>query len=278
VPRMLSPAMVESFKRDGYTFPIQVFAPHEVAVFHAFCASLDLYTPSMPLSWRTHLHLHFRRAYELATHPAVLDAVEDLLGPDIIILSTILFAKRPGPGFVSWHQDGRYLVRDDGPVPSISAWIALTESHSVNGCLRAIPGSHRMGPLPHRCTHKKDNMLLRGETIHAEVDESRAVDIRLGPGQMSLHHVDTFHGSGPNRSSAPRIGFTVRYAHPRVASTRSSAPAVLARGKDSYGKYLFLQTVPSSDFWQGLRSLERAVRSDLSGDKSAQTLEVAWID
>jgi non-haem Fe2+, alpha-ketoglutarate-dependent halogenase len=270
VPRVLSPAMVESFQRDGLVFPIPVLAPQEVTLFHAYCARLDSSTPSAPLSWRTHLHLHFRWAYELAMHPALLDAVEDVLGPDIIILSTIMFAKRPGPDFVSWHQDGRYLVRDDRPAAAVSAWIALTESSSFNGCLRAIPGSHRMGPLPHRCTHEPGNLLLRGETVNTDVDESRAVDMRLSPGQTSLHHVDTLHGSGPNRSSVTRIGFTVRYAHPRVASTRSSAPAVLARGRDGFGKYPFVQTLPPADFRQGLRSLEKAVTCCPPSDELAQ--------
>jgi len=274
VSKMLSPVMVERFKRDGFAFPIPVLAPEEITSFHAYCARLDLSTPSAPLSWRTHLHLHFRWAYELATHSAVLDAVEDVLGPDFIILSTIMFAKRPGREFVSWHQDGRYLVRDEGPALALSAWIALTESSSVGGCLRAIPGSHRLGPLPHRCTHEHGNLLLRGETIIADVDESRAVDMPLGPGQMSLHHVDTLHGSGPNRGSEKRIGFTVRYAHPCVASTRSSAPAVLARGRDRFGKYPVLQTLPPADFTQGLRSLQKAITCGPSGDEPAQNTGV----
>ena len=272
MPKLLSPAMTESFMRDGFAFPIPVLAPQEVTSFHAYCTRLDSGTPSAPLSWRTHLHLHFRWAYELAMHPAVLDAVEDVLGPDIIILSTIMFAKRPGRDFVSWHQDGRYLVRDDGPVPALSAWIALTESSSVAGCLRAIPGSHRMGPLPHSYTHEHGNLLLRGETVNADVDESRAVDMPLAPGEMSLHHVDTIHGSGPNRGSSGRIGFTVRYAHPRVPSSRSSAPAVLARGRDIFGKYPLVQTLPPADFRLGIRSLEKAVNCAASSDELAQNL------
>ena len=267
--RVLSEAMVEGFTRDGFAFPIQVLAPPEMELFRAHCTRLDLSTPSVPLTWRTHLHIHFRWAYELAMHPVVLGAVEDVLGPDIIILSTIMFAKNPGPEFVSWHQDGRYLVRDDGPVPSLSAWIALTESGSATGCLRVIPGSHRAGPLPHRHTYEKDNMLLRGETVNTNVDESQAVDMTLSPGQMSLHHVDTFHGSRPNRGSGKRIGFAVRYANPCVASTQSSAPAVLARGRDRFGKYPFLQTLPPADFPQGLRSLEGAVRCASHAYKSA---------
>jgi ectoine hydroxylase-related dioxygenase (phytanoyl-CoA dioxygenase family) len=184
------------------------------------------------------------------------------------VLSTIMFAKSPGLEFVSWHQDGRYLIRDNGPVLSLTAWIALTESSTLAGCLRAIPGSHRSGPLPHRYTRERDNMLLRGETVHAAVDESQAVDMPLRTGQMSLHHVDTFHGSRPNQGSQTRLGFTVRYAHPRVASAHSSAPAVRARGTDHFGKYPLLQNLPPAEFSQGLKSLEKAVRRSASADKS----------
>ncbi|HEY5029047.1 MAG TPA: phytanoyl-CoA dioxygenase family protein, partial [Candidatus Angelobacter sp.] len=245
----ISPATADTFARDGFAFPIPVLALHEVAIYHSHCVRLNASTPAAPLTWRTHLHHHFRWAYDLAMHPAVLDAVEDLLGQDIIILSTIMFAKSPGPEFISWHQDGRHLVRDGSePALALSAWIALTESSSLSGCLRAIPGSHRTGPAAHRHTHEKHNMLLRGETLDAEIDESRAVDMPLEPGQMSLHHVDTFHSSRPNRGREKRIGFTVRYAHPSVALSQCSAPAVLARGKDNFGNHAFAQELPSSDF------------------------------
>jgi len=185
-----------------------------------------------------------------------------------VILSTIMFAKSPGPQFVSWHQDGRYLIRCNGPVLSLTAWIALTESSAVTGCLRAIPRSHRVGVLPHSYTYEKDNMLLRGETVEAEVDESQAMDLPLRPGQMSLHHVDTFHSSRANRGSAKRIGFTVRYAHPRVIGSQSSAPGIQARGSDHFGHYSQLKNLPPVEFSQGLNSLEEAVRRIASADKS----------
>ena len=260
MPDVPSPIAVESFQRDGFLFPVDVLTPGEVALYHDHCARLDAHTPAAPLSWRTHLHLHFRWAYELAIHPAVLDAAQELLGRDIIILSTIMFAKSPGSEFVSWHQDGRYLIRDEKPVLSLTAWIALTESSATTGCMRAIPGSHRVGPLPHRYTHEKHNMLLRGETVDAQIDESRALDLPLRPGQMSLHHVDTFHGSRPNSGLTRRIGFTVRYAHPRVASFRSCAPAVQARGADHFGNYPHLEKLPPTSFEEGMASLESAVR------------------
>jgi non-haem Fe2+, alpha-ketoglutarate-dependent halogenase len=257
----ISPATADIFARDGFAFPIPVLAQDEVAIYHSHCVRLDASTPAAPLTWRTHLHHHFRWAYDLAMHPAVLNVVEDLLGQDIIILSTIMFAKSPGPEFVSWHQDGRHLVRNGGqPALALSAWIALTESSSLSGCLRAIPGSHCSGPAAHRHTHEKDNMLLRGETIDTEIDESRAVDMPLAPGQMSLHHVDAFHSSRPNRGGEKRIGFTVRYAHPSVALTQCSAPAVLARGHDKFGNHALETKLPPSDFSLGLASLEGAVR------------------
>lgn len=264
MPSGLSSVAAANFQRDGFVFPVDVLTPEEVAVYRDQCLQLDANTPSAPLSWRTHLHLHFRWAYKLATHPRVLDAVECLLGPEIMILSTIMFVKNPGPEFVSWHQDGRYLIRDRGSVLSLTAWIALTESSASSGCLRAIPGSHKVGPLPHSYTHEKNNMLLRGETVDAEVDETRVVNLPLHQGQMSLHHVDTIHGSQPNRGVEKRIGFTVRYAHPRVAAVRFSAPGLRARGSATSGNCVVLERLPSASFTEGLASLEAAVRKTTS--------------
>jgi non-heme Fe2+,alpha-ketoglutarate-dependent halogenase len=260
--KSLHPGQPQQFAQDGFLFPIAALTAGEVARYRGFCEELDALLPRAPLTWRAQAHLHFRLAYDLATHPAILDAVEDLIGPDILVLSTILFAKPPNrDDFVSWHQDGRYLVREGGSCPpALTSWIALSDSSAENGCLRAIPGSHRSGSISHRFTYAADNMLLRGETLEADVDESAAVDFVMRAGQMSLHHVDLFHGSNANRSGKSRIGFTVRYAHPSVATSRVSGPVVLARGRDEFGHYQLRQGYPPDDFKAGLASLTEAQR------------------
>src|SRR4029453_15391031 len=159
--------------------------------------------------YRIKPHLLFTWLAELVRHPSVLDAVEDVLGPDILCWNTSFFTKEArSPGFVSWHQDATYWGLSEPDV--VTAWVAFTESTPANGNMRVIPGSHR-APVPHVDTFHPDNLLSRGQEIAVEVDESRAVDIVLAPGEMSLHHVLMVHGSGANLSGDRRIGFAIRY-------------------------------------------------------------------
>jgi ectoine hydroxylase-related dioxygenase (phytanoyl-CoA dioxygenase family) len=177
--------------------------------------------------------------------------VESLLGPDLIVHSTSAFAKRPhSPEFVSWHQDGYNWGLD---VPRLaSAWVALTESTPENGCLRIIPGSHRRSRIEHVTWRHKHNMLGTGLHVADGIDEARAVDVRLEAGTMSLHHVDIVHGSGPNRSDIPRIGFAIRYTTPEVSQQRPHHDVVLARGTDRRGHFALRRTPPDGSLEEGL--------------------------
>jgi non-haem Fe2+, alpha-ketoglutarate-dependent halogenase len=195
-------------------------------------------------------HLHFRWAFELATHPNLLDVVEDVVGPDILVHSTTLFCKQPhDPAFISWHQDA-YSWRLDDP-RLVTAWVALTESTPENGCMRVLPGTHRER-LSHEARPHPDNMLASGLSVAEGVDGSRAVDFVLGPGQMSLHHALLVHGSHGNRSGGKRIGFAIRYVSPSVWQERPHHAVVLARGHDAYGHYETLDHPPSGDLEEGL--------------------------
>lgn len=218
------------------------------------------------------LHLHFDWAFALATRPAVLDAVEQIVGPDVLVHSTSLFCKQPhDPAFVSWHQDAHDWRLDNSRL--VSAWVALTESTPENGCMRVIPGSHRER-LDHEARPSEDNMLAAGLTVADAVDETTAVDFVLEPGQMSLHHADLVHGSRGNRSDVKRIGFAIRYVSPSVQQERPHHPAVLARGTDSYGNYELLEDPPVSDFKQAIAAHEDFWRQIVQrGDRPELELE-----
>ena len=184
-----------------------------------------------------HTQAFFRWAYDLGTHPRVLDAVEDILGPDILLWTVSIFPKYPrDPGYISWHQDGTYWGLDS--VRVTTAWIALTDSTVDNGCMRVVPGSHRRPILPHRDTYAADNRLSRGQEIEVEVEERDAVDVVLRAGQMSLHHVNIIHGSNPNPSDGSRIGFAPRFTTPETRQIDGEPlTAVLARGRDRLGHF-----------------------------------------
>jgi len=228
----------EGYEREGLVFPIAVLAPDEVKEYRN---ALDAIMTACGESKRfDNLHLHFPWAYRLATNEAVLDAVEAILGPDVVIDGTLIFYKPPRDNsYASWHQDSVYSGWH--LTPSVSAWIALTPSEPANGCMRAIPGSHKLGLLDHE--NIKDPYLLnrRGERLSVAVDESQAVDIVLKPGEMSLHHTNIIHGSKPNGSDGPRIGFIVRFVTSRTPNRDRAV--IRARGHGDCS-HLTLATPP----------------------------------
>ena len=202
--------MKARYEQDGIAFPISVLSADEVFQYRSALDSIAARSGVGNLKRFDNLHLFFPWAYRLATHGPVLDAVETFLGPDLVIDGTLVFYKPPHDGsYASWHQDSVYSGWH--LTPSISAWIALTSSNRNNGCMRAVPGSHKLGLLEHDNVHNDPNLLnRRGERVRMDVKESDAIDVVLRPGEMSLHHPNIVHGSNPNTSDGPRIGFIVR--------------------------------------------------------------------
>ncbi len=179
-------------------------------------------------------HLYAKWVADLVRHDRVLDAVEGILGPDLLVWRSVFFVKAPrDPGYVAWHQDGAYWGLDSDAV--VTAWIALTASTAGNGCLRVVPGSHLRSAPSHDVRGARNNVLVRGQA--AEVDEREARSVELRPGEMSLHHVRMLHGSGPNPSDEPRVGLAVRYAATRVRQSGGRRSATLVRGTDSFGNF-----------------------------------------
>jgi ectoine hydroxylase-related dioxygenase (phytanoyl-CoA dioxygenase family) len=207
----LSRQQLKEYDRDGIIFPIKVFSADEVTLFRGELESIADNCGESSLRRFDSLHLFFDWAYQLVTHEALLNAVEDVIGEDILIYGTLVFYKPPqDSSYASWHQDSVYSGLH--LTPSTSAWIALTASHPANGCMRVIPASQQQGLLDHDNVLDDPNLLnRRGERVKTDVDESRAVNVVLQPGEMSLHHSNIVHGSNPNTSDEPRIGFIVRF-------------------------------------------------------------------
>jgi hypothetical protein len=235
---MLSNEELRRYQRDGVLFPVEVLTPPEVAAFRAEAeALLRRMASSCGVAVTGQGHLHFRWAYELVTHPRILDTVAGIIGDDLLVHSATIFGKTARGGqYVSWHQDGWYLDLDEPAL--VTAWVALSESDAGNGCVQALPGSHARGRLPHASTAiSGGNLLLSGLEVAVPIDENAAVDIELAPGQMSLHHVDTVHASRPNESDRSRLGVAVRYVPPRVRQRSPHHAVLLARGTDRYGHF-----------------------------------------
>jgi ectoine hydroxylase-related dioxygenase (phytanoyl-CoA dioxygenase family) len=185
---------------------------------------------------RHKVHLLFTWANELVRHPVILDAVEDVLGPNILCWGTNFFIKEPHtPDFVSWHQDATYWGLSTDEV--ITAWIALSDAPVESGAMKFWPGSHRKAQLEHRDTFHEHNLLSRGQEIAVQVPESEGVLVPLKAGEISLHHVKLVHGSEPNRTSDRRIGLAIRYIPTHVRQLVGKDSATLVRGVDRFAHF-----------------------------------------
>ncbi len=171
-------------------------------------------------------HLFFDWAFDLISEPRILDIVEEILGSDILVQSSLILRKYPhSRGFIPWHQDGHY---SNLPAwQSVSAWVALTRSTPENGCMRVIPRTHTNDYLAHSEITDEDSMVTNGGEISHGFDESDARDLVLDPGEMSIHHNLIVHGSMPNNSPHQRIGFIIRYTTPAYEGVR---PVIRVRG------------------------------------------------
>lgn len=227
VTTTLSQDQLDRYYRDGIVFPVKVFSDREVSLFRDALETIAADCEGASLKRFDGLHLFFEWAYCLVTHEGLLNAVEGILGDNILVDGTLVFYKPPrDSSYVSWHQDSVYSGWN--LTPSTSAWIALTGSHRANGCMRVIPGSHKDGLLDHSNVRDAFNLLERGEQVKT-VDESQAVDVILKPGEMSLHQSTLVHGSNPNVSDEARIGFIVRYVTSR--SRNPGRPLLRVRGQ-----------------------------------------------
>ena len=230
----LSPEQVARYHDTGIHFPIDVLDAAEVRDLNRQYAELEAHDGGR-LSARTNKkpHLLVPWVNDLVRHPRLLDAVESVIGPNILCWSSQFFSKPAhDPSFISWHQDATYWGLSTAEV--VTAWIAFTPSTVQSGCMRVVPGSHKQ-QVAHVDTFDEQNMLSRGQELAVSVSDDEAVDVVLQPGQVSLHNVLIFHGSNRNQADHPRIGYAVRFIPPHVrqiVGERDSA--TLVRGVDSH--------------------------------------------
>ena len=161
----------ERFLRDGFVAPVPVM---DVAAAGYRSGLEGLEAIHGPMHYRFKVHTIMRDAWEMAVAPPLLDAVERILGPDILLYNVTWIIKEPGSAaFVSWHQDLTYwgLSSDQ----QVSAWLALSPATEPSGCMQMIPGSHAAGQLAHEKTEDAANVLLNGQTVRGVEDSALLV-------------------------------------------------------------------------------------------------------
>lgn len=227
-------AIKHAYDRDGYLSPLHVFGPDQAQAHRRILETAE--AEHGALHYHAKMHTVLPSVWEMATHPKVLDAVEAILGPDILLYDATYIIKEPQtPSFVSWHQDLTFwgLSHDD----QVSLWLALSPADAQSGCMRMIPGSHKQGMVEHATYDDPNNVLFQAQTVHG-VNEDDAVLCPLKPGEASLHHGWTLHASMPNESDDRRIGVNAQYLAPHVRQTKHDLDsAILVRGEDRYGHY-----------------------------------------
>ena len=228
---------IDQYSSNGFASPIMVMTKSRSAELADRVQKLrktDLHLAERALG--TNCHLLFPWLHELTHMSEILDEVEQVIGPDIMLWSSSFFIKNPGSkSYVSWHQDSTYWGLK--PLEIVTAWLAFTPSNPSNGCMRVIPGSHRRGQSAHKDAFADDNLLSRGQEIEVDISGEEVVDLVLEPGEMSLHHVRIFHGSNRNDSNAVRIGFAIRYIPAYTRQEGGRTFAELVRGEDRFRNF-----------------------------------------
>ena len=218
---ILSPEELAAYRRDGYIVPRFRLTGDDLAALQNAVNDLiednpalldqSIVSPHIPGSGVQAVKVRSPEYWmRIAKHPRILDIVEQIAGPDIILWGTTLFYKRAiaGPE-TGWHRDGQ--VWPIKPLATTTAWIAATVSNKENGCLRVIPGSHLAQRIGEHVFQDRTDMIVRRSLAKEEFDENMAKDIELEPGQMVLFDVYTIHGAAHNRGSIPRAGYALRF-------------------------------------------------------------------
>jgi len=239
--KALTREQVDSFHYNGFLFPIPALTPVEVATcltgLRRLEAGLGSPVAEADIKWRSHAYTHSPWFNDLIRHCRILDAIEDVIGPDIVVWTSTFFIKEPhSPTFAAWHQDGTYFGLE--PKEQVCAWVALTDASEEAGCMeslssRGVPRQMRHAPLG-----LANSINRAGQTIMEPLDDARPVAMALRAGECSLHHELAVHRSAPNNASHRRIGIGLNYipTHVRVDSP-VRLKAMLVRGEDRYGHF-----------------------------------------
>jgi hypothetical protein len=237
-PRTLTERQISRYNARGYLPGIRAFAEPEVSGNRrGFDALLEQFLRAGKGSYAIDRYQdRIALIHDLARTPAILDVVEDIIGPDIVCWATHFFCKLPGDDMgVSWHQDCSYWPLT--PSRTVTVWLAIDDADRDNGCMQVIPGSHLNGHIPFQESAESEHNVLT-QTIDRATRFGNPVDVELKAGEFSLHSDLLIHGSLPNRSTRRRTGLTLRYCPPEVRAYWDwNRYSIICRGSDPSGHW-----------------------------------------
>jgi non-heme Fe2+,alpha-ketoglutarate-dependent halogenase len=239
--KALTQEQVDQFRHNGFLFALPALTAEEIATclagLHRLEAELGCPVAEADVKWRSHAYAHSPWFNDLIRHPRILDAIEDVIGPDILVWTSTFFIKEPNsPTFAAWHQDGTYFGLE--PHEQVCAWVALTDASAEAGCMEMLSSGGAPRQLHHAALGLAHSINRAGQTITEPFDDSSPVAMALPAGSFSLHHELAVHRSAPNRAAHRRIGIGLNYlpTHVRVNSP-IRLKAMLVRGEDRYGHF-----------------------------------------
>jgi hypothetical protein len=230
----LSSNQLKQYKDEGFVSPINIFSKEKAKEIRNEIELIEKKIPDeLEKSGRYNAHLISPLLDEVTHNSKILDAVQSLIGKNILVCGTTLFIKNPNEkGFVSYHQDAKYIGLE--PHNWVTAWVAITDSNEKNGCMRMWSGSHKDHLKEHDQRFNEGNLLTRGQTVK-NVPKEKTTPLILKAGQMSLHHPTVVHGSDLNKSNDRRIGFVIQsYIGTNVKQILGQNSVQLARGMDEF--------------------------------------------
>lgn len=262
--KALTQPKVQSYRHDGFLFPIPALTADEAAQCLADLeraeAHLGSSLPKADMKWRGAAYTYLPWVNELVRHPRILDIVEDVIGPDILVFWSTFFIKEPGsPTFAAWHQDATYFGLE--PYEHVTAWVALSDASREAGCMEVVSSQGAPRQLHHAAARLANSINGAGQVIVEPIDEAKAVAMTLRAGELSLHHTLCPHRSAPNRASHRRVGLGISYipAHVRpVGSYRM--PALLVRGSNAPGHFDLLPSPAEAFSADGIALHERTYK------------------
>ena len=230
----LNVKQLEDYENHGFVSPIDVLTLEEATKIKEEIEYIEKKWPDELIGLgRNNVHYISPIFDQVCHNSKILDAVESIIGKDILVGGTTLFIKDPDKkGFVSWHQDAKYIGFE--PHNWVTAWLAITDANEENGCMRMWSGSHKEKIKKHKDTFNENNLLTRGQTVQNVPLEDTTPNV-LKAGQLSLHHPMIVHGSGSNKSNTRRIGFVIQsYIGTNVDQVIGKVYVQQARGKDNF--------------------------------------------
>ena len=230
----LTSEQLKQYEEEGYVAPIDVLSKEEANEVKEEIELIEKKWPNeLEGLGRNYIHLISPVFDKVCNNTKILDAVESLIGKNILICGTTLFVKNPNEkGFVSFHQDAKYIGLE--PYNWVTAWVAITDANEENGCMRMWSGSHKNDLQYHNQKFDENNLLTRGQTVeNVPMNETKPVILKAG--QISLHHPKVVHGSGLNKSNDRRIGFVIQsYIGTNVDQVLGKIYVQQARGNDTF--------------------------------------------